>query len=225
MKILLVEDEPGVADFLKRGLEEEYCHVEHALDGERGEELALSNHFDIIILDLILPGKNGLEVCKSLRKSGLKTPVIILTALGSTEDIITGLDSGADDYLKKPFRFKELMARIRALMRRGSSTKVSDQLGLLDLQMDLVSKEVRRGGRLLQLTAREFALLEYLLRNQKRVVSRIDILENVWDISFNPGTNVVDVYINYLRNKVDKPFPEKLIHTVVGMGFIMREEE
>ncbi len=225
MKILIVEDEPSISNFIKKGLEENGFETAQAFDGDMGLKLAGREEFSVIILDLILPGTNGLEVCRQLRKDlQLHTPILILTALSSTDDVVTGLDAGADDYLSKPFKIKELLARIRALTRRqgGVHTQVN-RLQVADLEIDLDQKKVARAGKEIRLTPKEFFLLEYLMRNKNRVVSRLDILENVWDIQFDLGTNVVDVYMNYVRNKVDKPFDQKLIQTVVGMGYIMKE--
>lgn len=226
MRILLVEDEIGIASFVRKGLTEQGYEVTQAYDGEMGLRLALQESFDVILLDVILPYKTGVEVCREIRKQGdTNTPILMLTALGSTEDVVTGLDAGADDYLAKPFKFQELLARIRALQRRKNRTQVSSVLRVADLEMDLDRKEVKRAGQPIRLTAREFNLLHYLLRNQGRVVSRTDILEEVWNLNFEPGTNVIDVYVNYLRNKIDKGFDSKLIHTVIGMGYVLKEEE
>jgi DNA-binding response OmpR family regulator len=227
MKILVVEDEPSISNFVKKGLEENGYEVTQAFDGETGLKLADQSEYSLVILDLVLPGINGLEFCEKFRREkSQECPVLMLTALSSTEDVVTGLDAGADDYLGKPFRFQELLARIRALTRRQSYAApqpvAANKLSVADLDMDLDQKTVYRSGKELKLTPREFYLLEYLLRNKNRVVSRVDILENVWDIQFNIGTNVVDVYMNYLRNKVDKPFEQKLIQTVVGMGYIIK---
>lgn len=225
MKVLLVEDEPKVAAFIKKGLEEQAYDVQTAYDGYFGKKLALENEYDLIILDVILPQLNGLEVCKEIRKQNTSVPILMLTALGSTDDKITGLDSGADDYLVKPFEFKELLARIRALTRRVSDTPSGEILKIADLEMDLSKKTVTRAGNPINLTAREFALLQYLMRNRERVVSRVDIIEQVWETSFDTGSNVIDVYINFLRKKIDKDYSPKLIHTLVGMGYVLREQE
>lgn len=223
MKILVVEDELKVASFIRKGLEENSheVHVEH--DGISGKTQAISQKFDVIILDLNLPLLNGIEVCSEIRKTNKKVPILMLTALGTIENKVHGLDSGADDYLVKPFEFSELLARIRALSRRNleETTHIHK---IADLELDNYTKQVTRGGKKIDLTAREFALLEYLLRNRGRVVSRVDIAEKVWDINFDTGTNVIDVYINFLRKKVDKDFSPKLIHTLVGMGYILKEE-
>lgn len=225
MKILLVEDEPKVAAFIKKGLEEQTYEVDQAYDGIFGIKLALQQEYDLIILDIILPHKNGLEVCREIRQHRLSVPILMLTALGSTDDKITGLDVGADDYLTKPFEFKELLARIRALTRRVAESTPGEKLGIADLEMDMVTKTVTRAGKPLSLTAREFALLHFLLRNKGRVLSRIDITEQVWETSFDTGSNVIDVYINFLRKKIDKGFTNKLIHTLVGMGYVLKEQE
>ena len=226
MKILLIEDELSVSSFIKRGLEEQGNSVLQAFDGTTGLKFALQDEYDVIILDLVMPGMNGLEVCDQLKnKSGINTPILMLTALGSTDDIVIGLETGADDYLAKPFKFKELLARINALVRRGTkSDKNSDLvLKVQDLNMNLKSKEVYRGSVEIILTAREFGLLEYLLKNKNRVVSRTDILENVWEVNFDLGTNVIDVYVNYLRKKIEHGFSSKIIKTVVGMGYVIKE--
>ncbi|OWP64454.1 DNA-binding response regulator [Hymenobacter amundsenii] len=225
MKILLVEDEPKVAAFLHQGLTEQHHSVDLAADGLLGLRLALQGEYDLLILDTLLPGLSGLEVCRQVRARNTGVPILMLTALGETDDKIRGLDAGADDYLVKPFAFQELLARIRALTRRRHETPATGSvLRLADLTLDPARKVVQRAGQPIQLTAREFALLEYLLRNQNRVVSRVDILEQVWETSFDTGSNVIDVYINFLRKKLDKDFTPKLIHTLVGMGYVMKEE-
>ena len=225
MRILIVEDEPKVASFIKKGLEEQAYEVEVAFDGFLGQKMALSNPYDIIILDVNLPQVNGFEVCKNIRSSNVKTPVLMLTAFGTTDYKITGFDSGADDYLVKPFEFRELLARIKALHKRSSdSSSINNILKVADLELNNDEKSVKRGGKIIELTAKEFALLEYLIRNKGKVVSRVDIAEKVWEITFDTGTNVIDVYVNFLRKKIDKDFPKKLIHTVVGMGYILKEE-
>ena len=225
MKILVIEDEPNVAAFIKRGLQEQTFEVEVAYDGNLGKRLALQNEYQVIIMDIILPHLSGLELCRQLRQEQVRTPLLLLTALGTTDDIVDGLEAGADDYLSKPFKFKELLARVRALARRVEPGQARSLLQAGDLQMNLDTKEVARGGKEINLTAREFALLEYFLRKQGKVLSRVDLLENVWDLHFDLGSNVVDVYVNYLRNKVDKDFPVKLLHTVVGMGYILKGPE
>lgn len=226
-KILLIEDEAAVVNLLKRGLEEEGHEISVAMDGHSGYEMATKHYFDAFVVDIMLPGMNGIEICRKLREQNIVTPILMLTALGSTENIVTGLDSGADDYLVKPFNFAELLARLRTLFRRkmGISEEgpVNDKvISLSDLELNTDTKIVTRAGKALQLTATEFRLAEYLLRNRNRVLSRMDILEYVWGVDFNMNTNVVDVYINYLRKKIDKDFEPKLIHTVVGMGYVLK---
>ncbi|RYY55507.1 MAG: response regulator transcription factor [Chitinophagaceae bacterium] len=223
MHILLVEDEPGVASMITKGLTEEGHEVTVAPDGNIGLDMATNGKFDVMILDVMLPGINGIELCKQLRKQKDHTPILMVTALASTENIVTGLDAGADDYISKPFKFRELTARLRSLSRRGSVTEVPEILKLADLEMNLLARTVQRNGVDISLTSTEYRLLEYLLKNKGRVVSRLDMLENVWGIDFNMGTNVVDVYVNYLRKKIDKQGPVKLIQTVIGMGYILKE--
>ncbi len=224
MKILVVEDESNVADFLRKGLEEQGYSVDVAYDGLMGEKLALRNPYDILLLDVILPSINGYELCKRIRNHKPLVPVLMLTALGTTEDKVTGFDSGADDYLVKPFEFKELLARIRALVKRGSGmVHTSTIIQVADLELDLDKKTARRQNTNIPLTAKEFALLEFLMKNKGRVVSRVDIAEKVWDITFDTGTNVVDVYINILRKKLDRDFEKKLIQTRIGLGYILSD--
>jgi two-component system, OmpR family, copper resistance phosphate regulon response regulator CusR len=224
-KILLVEDEQKIADTLKLGLTEDGYYVETAYDGTIGWKLFQQNKYDLVILDINLPGINGYDLCKKIRNRNGNVPVIMLTALGSLNDKIEGYDSGADDYIIKPFEFKELLMKIRVLLKRTShqNIPVGTVLKAGDLEMNLDSKEVKRGDANINLTAKEFQLLEYLMRNKNRVVSRSDIAINVWDIDFDTNTNVIDVYINYVRNKVDKKFDRKLIHTQVGMGYILKD--
>lgn len=223
MKVLLVEDEIHLVSFIKRGLEEEGHEVSVAMDGVSGVKMIMDHVFDVVLLDVMLPGKSGIEVCREIRSKGSKALVIMLTALGSTENIVSGLDSGADDYLVKPFKFDELNARLRSLMRRGPLQEKTRQLSFADLEMNTDSKTVTRGGKDIVLTATEYKLLEFLLRNNRRVLSRVEILEQVWDINFDQGTNVVDVYINYLRKKIDRDHEVKLIHTAIGMGYVLKE--
>ena len=227
IKILLIEDEKKIADTLAKGLSELNYHVETAYDGNIGLRIFESHPFDLIITDINLPGIHGYELCKIIRSKNQQIPIIMLTALSTLEDKIEGFDSGADDYLVKPFEFKELLVRIRALLKRtqGQQMPQGNILSAADLEMDIDSKEVIRGGKKILLTAKEFQLLEYLLKNRNRVVSRADIAERVWDVDFDTKTNVIDVYINYLRKKIDKDFSPKLIHTQVGMGYILKEEE
>lgn len=221
MKVLLIEDEPRVSSFIKRGLEENGIQVVQAFDGSTGLKLALNGEFDVVILDLVLPEMNGLDVCTKIRSTlGTLPYVLMLTALGTTDDIVEGLNTGADDYLIKPFKIRELLARLNALSRRG--TKSAKILKIENLELNTETKGVVRNGKQLDLTAREFRLLEYLLKNKNKVVSRTDILENVWDVNHDLGTNVVEVYINYLRKKIDHPFDTPLIKTVVGMGYVIK---
>lgn len=226
MRILVVEDESKVAKALKEGLEAEHYEVTVARTGEEGFFLVNAQTFDLVVLDLMLPGRDGLEVLNTLRKHGLQTPVLILTAKDTVEDRVLGLDSGADDYLIKPFAFPELVARIRALVRRGRTDQTL-RLKIADLEMDLVTHTVTRGGQTLALTAREFDLLEYLLRHQGHIVSREMLARDVWKEPgrATPLDNVIDVHIARLRRKVDGPFDGKLLHTVRGVGFVMRESE
>ena len=225
MKILIVEDEPKLAEFVKKGLEENACNVDVAYDGQIGKNMALSTPYDVLVLDVNLPKINGFDLAQQLRTEQISTPILMLTAMGSINDKLVGFESGADDYLVKPFEFRELLARLRALQRRSNDLMPHQNiLKIADLELDLNEKIARRGGHNIELTAREFALLEYLIRNRGRVVSRVDIAEKVWDIHFDTGTNTIDVYINFLRKKIDKDFPNKLIHTVVGMGYILKEE-
>ncbi|UOQ73142.1 response regulator transcription factor [Hymenobacter cellulosilyticus] len=224
MKILLVEDEPKVSAFIRRGLEEENYEVEVAYDGRFGRQLALSHAYELIILDVILPHFSGLEVLQAIRAQDQQVPILMLTALGTTTDKLQGFDGGADDYLVKPFDFSELLARVRALTRRRGHESKGATLTLADLILDTAAKTVTRSGQPIKLTAREFGLLELFMRHKGRVLSRAEIAENSWEDSLDSGSNVIDVYVNYLRNKIDKGFDSKLIHTVVGMGYVMREE-
>ena len=221
---MLVEDEKKIADVLKKGLVEQQFHVEVAYDGLIGKKLFDTYTFNLIILDLNLPGMNGYELCKYIRNRNEKVPVIMLTALDTTDDKIEGFEAGADDYIVKPFDFKELLVRIKALLKRiYQHVQSTNILRVGDVVMNLDSKEVTRSGKGIVLTAKEFQLLEYLVRNKNRVVSRVDIALNVWDIDFDTKTNVIDVYVNFLRRKLDKDFPSKLIHTQVGMGYILKD--
>lgn len=223
-RILVVEDDAKVLALLKKGLETQKYAVETAEDGREGERRLTTQRYDLVILDLNLPFVSGLELAARLRLRDPQVPVLMLTALGTTADKLAGFDAGADDYLVKPFEFAELLARVRVLLKRGNASPeaTAPVLRAADLELDLAQKVARRDGRVIELTAREFRLLEYLLRNQNRVLSRIDIAEAVWDINFDTGTNVIDVYINYLRKKIDKDAPVKLIQTVVGMGYILK---
>jgi DNA-binding response OmpR family regulator len=225
MKILVVEDEPKLATFIKTGLEEQACEVEVAYDGVQGRQLATGHAYDVIVLDVNLPGINGFALTRTLRQEGNETPILMLTALGSVDDKLAGFEAGADDYLVKPFEFRELMARLRALHKRGGENGPAGAvLRVADLELNLGTKTASRGGRRVDLTAKEFSLLEYLLRNRNRVVSRMEIAEKVWDIHFDTGTNTIDVYVNFLRKKIDKNFDRKLIHTVIGRGYILKDE-
>jgi two-component system copper resistance phosphate regulon response regulator CusR len=225
MRVLVVEDEPKLAEFVKKGLEENACNVDIAYDGQIGKNMALSNPYDVLVLDVNLPKINGFDLAQQLRQEQLGTPILMLTAMGSINDKLVGFGAGADDYLVKPFEFRELLVRLRALQRRSSDMMPQQNiLKVADLELDMNEKVARRGQNTIDLTAREFALLEYLMRNRGRVVSRVDIAEKVWDIHFDTGTNTIDVYINFLRKKIDKDFTIKLIHTVVGMGYILKED-
>lgn len=226
-KILIVEDEQKIADTLKLGLTENGFYVEVAYDGNIGYKLFQSHNYNLIVLDINLPGINGYDFCKMVRAQNAEIPIIMLTALSSLGDKIDGYDAGADDYLIKPFEFRELMMKIRVLLKRTmhQNIPVGTILRAADLEMNLDSKEVKRENTVINLTAKEFQLLEYLLRNKNRLVSRADIAINVWNIDFDTNTNVIDVYINYVRNKVDKPFEHKLIQTHVGTGYILKEKQ
>lgn len=221
MRILIIEDEGKIAAFLKRGLKEEGYAVDVAADGEQGYFLASTEDCDLIILDLMLPGLDGINLCRKLRAEGNEARILVLTAKDKVRDKVQGLNAGADDYLTKPFAFEELLARVRALLRKreaGSPTK----LQAADLTMDLLTHKVLRAGREIELTSREFALLEYLIRNVETVVTRTMIAEHVWDVNFDTFTNVIDVYMSYLRNKIDRDFPDKLIRTVRGRGYVIK---
>lgn len=224
-RVLIVEDEQKIADTLKFGLSENGYTADVAYDGSIGLKLFQANLYHLIVLDINLPGQNGYELCKIIRQHNPQIPVIMLTALSTLNDKIEGYDAGADDYIIKPFEFKELLMKMRVLLRRTTHPQAPTGTVLTagDLVMNLDTKEVKRADTLINLTAKEFQLLEYLLRNKNRVVSRADIAINVWDIDFDTNTNVIDVYINYVRNKVDKPFDQKLIHTQVGMGYVLKE--
>jgi heavy metal response regulator len=221
MRILVIEDEKKIASFIKRGLKEEGHMVDVAYDGEEGYRLSGENDYDLILLDIMLPKRDGISLCRQLRDDGVTTPVLMLTAKDSVQDKVTGLDSGADDYLTKPFAFEELLARSRALMRKRSPITTKLQIG--DLVLDLISHRVTRAGKEIVLTMKEYALLEYLMRNAGSVVTRTMITEHVWDIDFDTSTNVIDVYINYLRNKIDSGQEKKLIHTVRGRGYLLKD--
>jgi DNA-binding response OmpR family regulator len=221
MKILIVEDEPKVASFIKKGLEESQYEAEIAYDGLSADKLAMNYKYDLFILDIIIPGLSGLELCRKIKKSHPGVPVLMLTALGTTDDKLSGFEAGADDYLVKPFEFRELLARVKVLLRKVNQPfETINMLTVGDLELDLDKKSAKRSGSEIDLTAKEFSLLEYFMRNSGRVLSRNDIAEKVWDASFDFGTNVVDVYVNFLRKKIDRGFDKKLIHTKVGFGYI-----
>ena len=222
MKILLVEDEKKVADFIKKGLTEEFYTVDAAPDGEEGLFMAENSDYDLMILDIMLPDINGIELCTKIRSKNIKTPIMMLTAVDATESKVKGLDSGADDYLTKPFVFDEFLARVRSLLRRPSLA--ADLLKAADLVLDPVKHEVLRGGRKIDLTWKEFALLEYMMRNRGRILSRTKIFENIWSYDIETSSNIVDVYVSYLRDKIDKRHSQKLIHTVRGAGYILKEQ-
>jgi two-component system, OmpR family, copper resistance phosphate regulon response regulator CusR len=227
MNILVVEDEQKVAAFLKNGLGEHGYAVDLAYDGYTGEKLALSKPYDLILLDVVIPVVNGIDLCKKIKSAKPELPILMLTALGTTDDKVSGFDSGADDYLVKPFEFKELLARIRALTKRTSPKPIIDHLSNVlivgDLKLDIDKKVAVRQDKTISLTAKEFALLEYMMRNKGRVVSKVDIAEHVWDITFDTGTNVVEVYVNLIRKKIDKDFSVKLIQTRIGLGYVIQE--
>lgn len=226
MTILIIEDDLRVASLIQRGLEEQGFIPSVAYDGLSGKKLALQNDYDLIITDIILPKIDGLDLCKQIRQNKPDTPIIMLTALGTTDDKIEGFDAGADDYLVKPFEMRELLVRIRALLKRNSNA--ANQTGFIlryaDLEMNLHTKRVKRGDQEISLTPKEFKLLEFMLQNSERVLSRVEIAEKVWDTHFDTGTNFMNVYINYLRKKIDREFDQKLIHTKSGMGYILKVE-
>ena len=226
IKILLVEDEKKISDTLSKGLKELGYHVETAYYGKIGLKIFETNKFHLVITDINLPGINGYELCKSIRQVDQHVPLMMLTALNATDHKIEGFDAGADDYLVKPFEFKELLVRIRALLKRTMNQQLptGNILRVADLELNVDSKDVTRDGKPISLTAKEFQLLEYFMRNRNRLVSRADIAERVWDLNFDTRTNVIDVYVNFLRKKIDRNFEQKLIHTQVGMGYIMKEK-
>jgi two-component system, OmpR family, copper resistance phosphate regulon response regulator CusR len=227
MNILVIEDEKKVSAFIKNGLEEQKYIVDVAYDGLTGEKLAMKNKYDVILLDVIIPGLNGLELCKKIKISRPEMPILMLTALGTTDDKVIGFESGADDYLVKPFEFKELLARIRALTKRSRHAPATPPenvvLRVADLELDVAKKIAYRSGQTIFLTAKEFGLLEYLLRNKGKVMSRHEIGEHVWQVSFDSEKNVVEVYVNILRKKIDRDFPVKLIQTRIGHGYVIQE--
>jgi DNA-binding response OmpR family regulator len=222
MRILVVEDEIKVVRFLKKGLEAEGYEVETAADGKSGEKLARTEAYDLILLDVLMPKKNGFEVLRDLRKEEIRTPILMLTARSTTEDIVGGLDQGADDYLTKPFAFTELLARIRSLMRRGT---VKTKLKYSDLTLDTIAHKASRSGKQIELTAREYALIEYFMSNRGKLISRQELAKEIWGYNFDPGTNVVDVYVNHLRNKIDTGFTVKLLQTERGKGYYLSDKK
>lgn len=226
-KILLVEDEAHVVSFIKKGLSENGYDVSVAFDGKTGLRLATDSNFDLIILDIMIPEINGLDLCREIRKNDTSVPILLLTALGTSENIVLGLETGADDYLVKPFRFNELVARIKALLRRSNNapleTANEEIYCFSDVELNDTRKTVVRNNKNIQLTSTEYRLLLYFMKNPNRVLSRIDILEQVWSLDFDLGTNVVDVYVNYLRKKMDNEPDNKIIHTVIGMGYVLKE--
>jgi DNA-binding response OmpR family regulator len=222
MRILVVEDEAKVASFIRRALEEESYAVDVSAEGPGGLDLAESGSYDLIVLDVVLPGMSGIEILKELRKKKIKTPVLILTAQSKLDQKVRGLDTGADDYLTKPFAIEELLARARALLRRGTG-EAAGLLQIGDLVLNPSTREVTRAGRRIELTTKEYALLEYLMRNAGRILTRPMISEHVWNLDFDTFTNVIDVYVNYLRNKIDKGHDRKLLHTVRGSGYVLKE--
>lgn len=229
LKALIVEDEPGVLQFIKQGLEEDGFEVDFAYDGECGRKLSLSKKYDIIILDIIIPLINGLELCKTIRETDRAVKILMLTALGSLTDKLEGFEAGADDYLVKPFDFQELLARVKSLTKHVSQSENDPEsthhiIKIADLELNTSNKRVKRGGKEIRLTAKEFTLLELLAANKNKVISKVEIAEKIWDIAFDRGTNVIEVYVNFLRKKIDKDFSVKLLHTMVGMGYILKDE-
>jgi DNA-binding response OmpR family regulator len=222
MRILVIEDELKVARFLKKGLEAEGYEVETAADGKSGEKLARTEAYDLILLDVLLPKKGGFEILRDLRKDEIRIPILMLTARSTTEDIVGGLDQGADDYLTKPFAFTELLARIRSLMRRGT---VKTKLKYIDLTLDTIAHKASRAGKQIELTAREYALIEYFMRNRGKLISRQELAKEIWGYNFDPGTNVVDVYVNHLRNKIDADSTVKLMQTERGKGYYLSDKK
>jgi heavy metal response regulator len=223
MRILVIEDEKKVATFIKKGLVEEHYAVDTAFDGEEGLYMAEVNEYDLIVLDLMIPKIDGFGVLKKIREKKNTAPILVLTAKDSVDDTVRGLDAGCDDYLTKPFAFAELLARIRALLRRDKKEKES-VLQIADLSLSIVTHKVMRQGKEIELTSKEYALLEYFMRNPEKVLTRTMISEHVWDYHFDSNTNVIDVYVNYLRKKIDKDFDPKLIHTIRGIGYMMKRE-
>ncbi|MBY0415365.1 MAG: response regulator transcription factor [Bdellovibrionales bacterium] len=222
MRILIVEDQPKMASFIKKGLTSHGYYVDVSETGSGAESMISETEYDLVVLDVNLPDQNGMDTARHLRRDGARMPILMLTALSTTKDKIHGLDSGADDYLTKPFDFEELLARIRALLRRNGGSETS-KLRFCDIELDLVQRKVSRAQIEVTLTAKEFSLLEYFMRNPGRPITRIEISEHVWDVNFDTNTNVIDVYINMLRKKIDAPFDKKMIHTMVGFGYILKD--
>lgn len=220
MRLLVVEDNPKMAKFISQGLAEHGYAVDVAHGGLDGEHMAATEPYDLVILDVMLPDQDGVQTCRNLRRRGVETPILILTALSTTGDKVQGLDAGADDYLTKPFEFDELVARVRASLRRGQAQEAS-HLKFADVEMDLLTRSVTRAGHKIKLTAKEFALLEYFLRSPNRMLTRTSIGEHVWDMNFDSDSNVIDVYVSMLRRKIDKDFDQRLIHTIVGTGYVL----
>jgi len=224
MKLLLVEDDPKISAFVKIGLESNDFIVDLAYNSQEAEKLAFSKKYDIMILDIVIPGVSGFELCKIFRNNNITSPIILLTSLDSVEDKLEGFDCGADDYLVKPFSFQELLARIKALIRRSKAATVKPALRVADLEVDSIKKKVRRAGKEISLTAIEYKIIELLIENKEKVFDRIQIAEKIWGFSFNSGTNVIDVHITSLRKKIDKDFDLKLIHTRRGLGYVLSEK-
>jgi heavy metal response regulator len=220
--ILLVEDEKKVSAFIKKGLEEEHYSVDTAPDGEKAKLLLQAGAYDLVIMDILMPKKDGLTLLQEIRSEGNASPVLMITAKGSVEDKVKGLDAGADDYLVKPFAIAELLARVRSLLRRKTTEK-GTTIAIADLTLDLVSHRAKRGGKQIELTAKEYMLLEYFIRNKNTILTRTTISEHIWNYNFDTGTNIIDVYINHLRTKIDGGFENKLLHTIRGVGYIMKE--
>lgn len=225
MKVLVIEDEIQVSTFIKQGLEEQFIEVDVAYDGDTGRRMALNRDYDVVLLDIVIPGVNGFELCRILKMEKPATPILLLTTLGTTSDKLTGFDAGADDYLLKPFDFDELTARLKALARRPAMAgNYGSLLRFEDLKLDLDKKVAIRSDKVIKLSAKELALLEFFMRNPDKVVSRSELAEKIWDIKFETGTNVVEVYISMLRNKIDRDFFPKLLHTRIGLGYILTRE-
>jgi heavy metal response regulator len=224
-KILIVEDEKKISAVIRKGLEEEKYSVDDAFDGEKGEQLAVKGEHDLIILDIMLPKKDGIQILSAIRAANIDVPVLMLTAKGTVEDRVKGLDNGADDYLVKPFAISELLARVRSLLRRKKDAeKSATTLTIADLTLDLVARKVIRGGKVIDLTSKEFSLLEYFIRNKNKTLNRSTITEHIWNYNFDTGTNIIDVYINHLRTKIDGGFSVKLLHTIRGVGYVLKDQ-